>query len=566
MRELIDRLTGRLPLQFRVLYRQFLLRVVDLEALSIEADVPRFLGQFAGVLIMFSLAQALVALWFPPPPTFAWHVEQAQVSNVMLLIGLCSVITWDTTFPDRRDIMILAALPVRPRTILLAKLAASGALFGIAIVSLNFASSIAWSLVFGGGAGFARFFVAHWLTVTAAGAFLYASVLTIQGFAALLLTRRMFLRASAILQLIAFAVFLGVYFLQPSLDTKAELLNPAHHWLLASSPTFWFFGFFNQLNGSLPPELTWLAHRAWIAIGAAVLGAAASLLLCYLRTMKKSLEEPDLVPGRGGLHWVPRLGNSLQTAIALFSIRSIARSRQHRVVLAFYWAVVFAIALSGLQREISTPPGPISVDFLISTYMMMCFAVLGLPGVFSLPISLNANWVLRTTQLRPTAKYIAATRRTLQLFAVGPIVSIAALLSLSFRPWTAVAAHLGVLAMLGFILVEIGLIKSHKVPFTCSYLPGKTNIQVIFWGFMFIVVLLAITVAPLEEAALHDPLQGLAMLGTLSAVVAGLWVVNHHRAKSAVLSFEDVPPEVIMRLGLVYVEGSQAAPEQPAAS
>jgi hypothetical protein len=31
------------------------LRVIDLEALSIQADVVRFLGQFAGVLIMISL-------------------------------------------------------------------------------------------------------------------------------------------------------------------------------------------------------------------------------------------------------------------------------------------------------------------------------------------------------------------------------------------------------------------------------------------------------------------------------------------------------------------------------
>jgi len=48
-----------LPLQFRVLYRQFLLRVIDLEALSIEADIPRFIGQFAGVLIFISLVSAL---------------------------------------------------------------------------------------------------------------------------------------------------------------------------------------------------------------------------------------------------------------------------------------------------------------------------------------------------------------------------------------------------------------------------------------------------------------------------------------------------------------------------
>ena len=68
----IRKLFDRLPLQFRVLVRQFLLRVIDLESLSIEADIPRFLGQFAGVLIFFSLAQAIAALWMSsigPPPT-----------------------------------------------------------------------------------------------------------------------------------------------------------------------------------------------------------------------------------------------------------------------------------------------------------------------------------------------------------------------------------------------------------------------------------------------------------------------------------------------------------------
>jgi hypothetical protein len=58
MRELVRQFVARLLLEFRVLYRQFLLRVVDLEALSIEADIPRFLGQFAGLLILVSLVQA----------------------------------------------------------------------------------------------------------------------------------------------------------------------------------------------------------------------------------------------------------------------------------------------------------------------------------------------------------------------------------------------------------------------------------------------------------------------------------------------------------------------------
>src|ERR1700685_724478 len=102
MRKVRAAITNCLPLQFRVLHRQFLLRVVDLEALSIEADIPRFLGQFAGILIMISMMRALGALVFPPPPTRAWQVEQGQISNMLLVIGLCSVITWDATFPDRR--------------------------------------------------------------------------------------------------------------------------------------------------------------------------------------------------------------------------------------------------------------------------------------------------------------------------------------------------------------------------------------------------------------------------------------------------------------------------------
>ena len=60
----------RLPLDFRVLYRQFLLRVIDLEALSIEADIPSYLGQFAGILIMISLCHAfglMVFLLLPVP-------------------------------------------------------------------------------------------------------------------------------------------------------------------------------------------------------------------------------------------------------------------------------------------------------------------------------------------------------------------------------------------------------------------------------------------------------------------------------------------------------------------
>ena len=52
-------------LQFRVLYRQFLFRIVDLEVLSAQAlgDANRLLGQFAALLVFISVSLSIPALF-----------------------------------------------------------------------------------------------------------------------------------------------------------------------------------------------------------------------------------------------------------------------------------------------------------------------------------------------------------------------------------------------------------------------------------------------------------------------------------------------------------------------
>ena len=553
---LLERIGTHLPVEFKVLHQQFLLRAVDLEALSIEADIPRFLGQFAGVLIMLSLCHGFRLVWFPRPPIETWQYEQARIADLQLVIGLCSVLMWDTTFPDRRDVMVLGPLPVVPRIILLAKLTASATVLSIAVATLNCASSLGMAVVFdgeGGIIGMARFFAAWWFALFAAAAFIYGAVLTVQGLGALLLPRRLFLRVSAILQIAVFAGFLASRFLQPWLTTWTELTRPAHHTLLAYSPTFWFFALFNQLNGSLPRELFWVAHRAWIAFGVVSIGSVVSLLLCFLRTMNQTVEQPDLVPNTSSTEWIPRLGGSLQSAITLFSLRSIMRSRQHRVALAVYWSVVFAIALSTIQQIAANPPEPVSLALVMPTFIMMSFAILGLRGVFSLPVSLKANWMLRVTQLRPTKDYIAATRRSLLLFGVAPILLVSAALSLHFRPRLYAAEHLAFLVLFGCVLVEVGLIHFDKVPFTCSYMPGKTNIQTLFWGFALVLLILGLVVGAYELEALAHPSHYFILIGISAAVAFGLWIFNRIHARSAVLYYEETLPDVITRLGLTYI-------------
>src|SRR6185369_10768485 len=135
-------------LQFRVLYREFLFRMVDLELLSAHAhgDMSRLFGQFAALFGFIGLLFAGVGLQFAQfarkmrPESrlaFSWTSEHFLIATTMLIVGLLTVLSWDSTFPDRRDVLVLAPLPVRARTMFRAKLAALGTALGVAVGTLH---------------------------------------------------------------------------------------------------------------------------------------------------------------------------------------------------------------------------------------------------------------------------------------------------------------------------------------------------------------------------------------------------------------------------------------------
>jgi hypothetical protein len=294
-----------------------------------------------------------------------------------------------------------------------------------------------------------------------------------------------------------------------------------------------------------------MAHRAWVALGISVAGAGTSLLLCYFRTMKKTVEQPDLVPGGSGRRLPMRWGNSLETAIVQFCIRSLARSKQHRVIYAFYLAISFAIAVSTIESVVQTRAArPVTPEFLMPTMLMLCLAIVGLRSIFSLPVSLKANWVLQVTQLRPSEHYIAATRRALLVMSAIPVWLVIAGLSLSFRPWHAVAEHLIFLALLAWLLAELSMLNVSKIPFACSFLPGKTNIQYLFWALAVVFIPIAMMLAHKEMIAFGNARLMAALLAVPAVFAAGLCVWNRREARSAVLYYEEQEPEVVMTLGL----------------
>lgn len=89
-----------------------------------------------------------------------------------------------------------------------------------------------------------------------------------------------------------------------------------------------------------------------------------------------------------------------------------------------------------------------------------------------------------------------------------------------------------------------------KIPFACSYLPGKTNLQYLFWGFVVVFFVLAMALANEEARMLGSPVRLGTMVGILMGLAAALWAMNRHQAQSAVLYYEELEPAVIQTLGL----------------
>ena len=338
-------------LQFRTLYRVFLLRIFDLELLSADGDLTRLLGQFASIFATFSfcITAPLVLTRGALEMTQAWMFEHFLIETAMTVAGLIAVLNWDAAFPDKRDVLVLAPLPVKRSILLLAKIAALLAAPALAIISLNIFSGVVWPLLFRSpNSGFVtglKSFPAYWITIFAAGAFFVFTALTIQGLAANLLPGQLFPRVSAVLQACCLCLLLSTYFLEPSLESPAALSSPHNQRLLGWLPSYWFFALFNQLNGSMDLSLVPLAKRAWAGLAVSVFGACAALLLCYVRMMRQMVEQPDILPGARSITWWPRFGSSLLAAITLFSLRTLMRSRQHRMILSFYLGLGITIVV-----------------------------------------------------------------------------------------------------------------------------------------------------------------------------------------------------------------------------
>jgi hypothetical protein len=479
--------------QVNALGRAFFVRFFESEITTGTDDLKQFFFWLLGAL-------AVPGLFIPWIMSFEWQllalVDGGDALRIasraektfylgfsMIASGVLTAIAWSSLLPDRRDTLILGAMPIQPRTVVVAKLVALAAYVGLVAVAMHAAGSIFWGSILGDKVSLLftlRGIAAHFVACAAASISVLLAVAAAQGLTLTLAGPRLFRRLSTVLQVVVVGLVVFCLASLPTLNTAiVHTLGGgprAQPWIL-SMPPVWFLGLYEWLLGTSDPLLVELARRAGITIGCTVVATILTFPLAYRRLMVSVVEtgdEPSNAVARAvhstlvraaGRHPAPR-------AAAEFFTATIARVDRHRFVLAISVGLAIAWGLPGLRAYVpSARPTP---ELLALPMAIMMFLTAGLRIAASLPSDVRAAWLFEVHDLsRRDAR--RALERTILLLGVVPSVALST--PVYWYLWGSAIAisHAMVMSALGVALVELLIWHSDGMPCGQRWTPARMD-------------------------------------------------------------------------------------------
>lgn len=526
-------------------------RFFDREALSPQGDPAASLAQVLGLL---AAPSAFFVLVFRPFGMTDWALAGLRhlfVSLSMLVMGFLLVFEWDALFPDRRDYQILTPLPLRRFDLLTAKLAALGLLMLLFLVDVNLVGTLLWPGIEEKGAVWAVW-AAHITAMAAAGLFLALLVAVVRGLLVVLFHGWLLRRLSVLLQTLLMSVFVMLLVLTPVIGIYLPVLVRTHHWIRYCLPSLWFTGFYEWLR----PVTRSGAFAGMGPAALAALGVLAGLfLLIYLPAyhlqIRRVVEAPAPNPkGPGAVRRaLDRAVNRLllrdpvERAVFHFINETIARSAKHRLFLAMYGGLGAALAFlhftAGRNGKLQLP--------LVLSFIL----VSGLRAAFNFPSELRANWLFQMTDAQIAKPSLRATRKWIAICGLGPLFTLAGAMELWFFPWRQALFHVAFGLTLSVVLLEILFLSYRKVPFTCSFYPGKVNLVGLLVMYVVGFTVYSDWMARLEVWMYGSGLAAAIFYGTAAVLLAlaGAWrrlLLEETRG----VHYEDLDESAIHTLGL----------------
>ena len=472
----------------------------------------------------------------------------------MTITALIVVLRWNRLFPDRRDFANLAVLPLPIYHIFLANFVALLGLAVIFAIDVNCVSSVFFPLFVtmdqDRAAAFIHFAVPHVVTVLLSSFFSFFVIFALVGTLMFVLPRKLFRVLSLYLRILLVIATLITFFSNLFIQMlTGHVPGSASSYL----PSVWFLGFFETWLGITKPGMAILGDRAVHALVAAVFVSVLAYGLSYRRHFLRLAEESEALPSshrtlrlslpRRATRWVfpsePELG------IAAFALKTLFRSEQHLLFFGGYLGV--GLVLVAEFAITSRPDSPLAAvpptDILAIPLLIGFFVITGLRFVSDIPAALEANWVFQLSLDHRRASPASIMRKLMLLLVIPWQILVCGPVTANFYGWTTALLHTTFILTISLLIVNLLLVRFHKIPFTCSRVIETRQVFVRFLVCLFAVVAAVPALAGLEQWALLRPSR-FGILAILAATAA--LAIRRHREgapdQDRLLLFEDRPP------------------------
>jgi hypothetical protein len=546
--------------QFRLLSRDSVSRLLDSILVSRDADPMLFALWFTALAMtppMLIAAPKIIQYTFlkRAPDALVLQLATAERSFFvlygMLATALLAALTWDALFPDRQDQEIVGALPVRPRTLAGARLAAAltvGTAFAAAIslpaAFLYSAASSTHPLI----GSFPRVLAAHVTATMMACACTFLGLMSLRALVVICAGERAADRLALILQFVTVVMLVETFLFLPSVlpnIIKAMQQGQASYgW----APPVWFTALF-----------------LWMAEGSSVLGAHVTKAIAVTATVTVLVVIVSLAPAA----WVGRrvlevraldrasglatLARSIAVnfvrrpvvrSMFVFGVASLARSRRHTIQLATYLGMAIALAVLKLIPPLLKLRGNLVLDeprtyTLAVPLVLIFFAVFGLRAAFQIPTELDANWVFRVAQ--PTVRdAVRANRWLILMLGVVPISMVWLLVTVTMWPTQAAIGSTLFDLTIGLLLTELALSNWTKIPFASAHEPATETLKSKAAFYVTALLMYQFIVPEIQIRALRSWRTTLMQIAILALIVVALRVWRSHTLRRHAPTFDVV--------------------------
>jgi hypothetical protein len=495
--------------QFSVLTRHFFHRFFQNDIVDFEDQMKeKVIGGMAFLAILgVQIANAILFKYpFLEEEGPSWVDKSYFFWVFMLLLGFITVVEWEVIFPDQRDYLNLMPLPVRLRTFFLAKSASFFLFIGLYSVAAHALASFVFayyltrfrsnSVVF-----LLRYMAAHVIAGSAANIFIFFLFVFLQGFLMCLLSYGIYRRASLIIRFVLMTsiVFLLIVSLTASVSIPQSFasfpaMKESQAPFLYVFPPMWFVGLYEFLLGNRDAFFAALSRFAVWSVLASILAFFGTAAISYSRHLKKSQEV------RRGRVILKRtrdllsrtfdaviLRNPTQRAVFHFFGQTLSRSTVHKMRLFNYLAVSSGISLImlGTTQFMRGQTAPSNRTVLAIPLVLSFFLLLGIRALANVPASLEANWIFQITERAPRRHYFAGLKKAVFFEVLFPLFVLVSIFYKFFWGWRPALLHgfFGLAASI--VLVEGFFWRYNKVPFTCTFVPGKAKVHVYWLPYVF---------------------------------------------------------------------------------